>query len=83
MLESGVDTMAYVRGKNLRWGCSASGGEGRVLVVVNKGDKPETVDLPMGHTALAECRKASALWGAEGLMEIKARSCMSCFGWFC
>ncbi len=72
VLQSGVDTMAYVRGKNLRWGCPASDGEGRVLVVVNKGDKPETVDLPMSHTALAECRKASALWGAEGLVEIKA-----------
>ncbi len=72
VLQAGTDTMAYVRGKNLRWGCSANVGEGRVLVVVNKGDKPETLDLPMSHTALAECRKVSALWGAEGLMEIKA-----------
>jgi hypothetical protein len=61
-----------VRGGNLRWGCAVSGGEGRVLVVVNKGDKEETVDLPMDHTALTGCSKLSALWGADGAMEIKA-----------
>jgi glycosidase len=72
VLQSGTDTMAYVRGKNLRWGCSASAEGGRVLVVVNKGDRPETLDLPMSHTALAECRKASHLWGEEGFEGIKA-----------
>jgi neopullulanase len=71
VLQPGVDTIAYVRGKNLRWGCPASEGEGRVLVVVNKGDKAETLDLSMSHTALAECHKASALWGTEGGVEIK------------
>ena len=72
VLEAGADTMAYVRGGNLRRGCAASGGEGRVLVVVNKGDKEETVDLPMDHTALAGCSRVSALWGADGAMEMKA-----------
>ena len=71
VLEAGADTMAYVRGRNLRWGCAASGGEGRVLIVVNKGNKEETLNLPMGHTALAGCGKVSALWGADGLAEIK------------
>jgi neopullulanase len=70
VLEAGADTMAYVRGGNLRWGCAASGE--RVLVVVNKGEKEETVDLPMDHTALAGCSKLSALWSADGAMEIKA-----------
>ena len=60
--------MVYVRGKNLRWGCSAD--TPRVLVVVNKGDKPETLDVPMRDTALAGCRKASSLWGAEAPVEI-------------
>ena len=59
-------------GKESAVGLRSGDGEGRVLVVVNKGDKPETVDLPMSHTALAECRKVSALWGAEGLVGIKA-----------
>ena len=72
VLEAGADTMAYVRGGNLRWGCAASGGEGRMLVVVNKGDKEETLDLPMNHTALAECRKTIGVWGTEGVVEIKA-----------
>jgi len=71
VLQAGTDTMAYVRGKNLRWGCPASDGEGRILVVVNKGEKPETLDLPMSHTALAECHKTRALWGTEGLMGFK------------
>jgi glycosidase len=71
VLEAGADTMAYVRGDNLRWGCSVNAGEGRVLVVVNKGDKPGVLDLPMSHTALAGCRKMSHLWGAEGLVGIK------------
>jgi glycosidase len=71
VLQADTDTMAYVRGRNLRWGCTAGAGKGRVLVVVNKGDNPETLDLPMSHTALAECRKTSALWGAEGGVEIK------------
>lgn len=71
VLEAGADTMAYVRGGNLRWGCAASGGEGRVLVVVNKGEKEETLDLTMDHTALAGCSRVRALWGAGGSMEIK------------
>ncbi|WP_260472998.1 alpha-amylase family glycosyl hydrolase [Edaphobacter aggregans] len=71
VLQTGVDTMVYVRGRNLRWGCASGDGEGRVLVVVNKGDKAEMLDLPMSHTAIAECRKTSAFWGAEGAVEIK------------
>jgi glycosidase len=68
VLQAVTDTMVYVRGKNLRWGCSAD--TPRVLVVVNKGDKPETLDVPMKDTALAGCRKASSLWGAEAPVEI-------------
>ena len=70
VLQAGTDTMTYVRGRNLRWGCASGDGEGRVLVVVNKGNNVETLDLPMSHTAIAECHKTSALWGAEGMVKV-------------
>jgi glycosidase len=72
MLQAGANVVMYVRGNNLQSGCSTSGKDDRVLVLVNKGDRPETIDLPMSNTALADCRNVSHLWGADGSLQIKA-----------
>jgi len=72
VLQSGANVIVYVRGKNLQSGCSTGAKDDRVLVLVNKGDRPETIDLPMSNTALAECRNISHLWGADGSLQIKA-----------
>jgi glycosidase len=63
VLQAGTDSMTYVRGRNLRRGCASGDGEGRVLVVVNKGNNLETLNLPMSHTAITECHKDECFVG--------------------
>ena len=72
MLQAGANVVVYVRGRNLQSGCSTGAKDDRILVLVNKGDRPETIGLPMSNTALADCRNVSHLWGADGSLQIKA-----------
>jgi neopullulanase len=57
--------MVYVRGNKLQSGCSTGAAEDRVLVLVNKGDHPETITLPEANTALNHCQSAKSLWGPD------------------
>jgi glycosidase len=65
VLKADANVLVYVRGRNLQAGCSAQDAEERVLVLVNKGDRAETLDIPMSYTAVSSCQNASRVWGAE------------------
>jgi len=65
VLQAGPNVLAYVRGQGLKSGCSTQTGGDRILVLINKGDRAETMDLPMEHTALEDCRDTRFLFGAK------------------
>jgi len=71
VLLASTNVLVYVRGKNLQVGCSARNEAERVLVLVNRGNGEETVDIPMSYTALAGCHDASHLWGEEASFQIQ------------
>jgi len=58
------NVLVSARGRKLEAGCSELTGE-RVLVFVNKGDKPESFDLLTGFTAISGCHNVKRLLGAE------------------
>ncbi len=67
-----ADSLVYVRGAKLGEGCSSSAGE-RVLVAVNRGDRPLALHISLAGTALAGCGKvqevrlAAEAAGAAGM----------------
>ncbi len=55
------DTLVYARGFSLERGCVP--GKGRIVVAVNKGDKPESVIFDTENTALTGCTAGKVLLG--------------------
>lgn len=70
VLQSGPNVLAYVRGQSLQSGCSVQAGD-RVLVLINKGDQAETMEVPTQHTALEACRNTGLLFGAKESMQFQ------------
>ncbi len=56
------DTLVFARGAALDRGCTP--GRGRVVLAVNKGDKPETIAFDTENTALVGCNPSQALLGS-------------------
>jgi hypothetical protein len=55
--------MSYVRGLNLKHGCSVSGI--RILVIANKSNEEKAVRINMPETALAGCTQFQTLLGSD------------------
>lgn len=60
-----ASTLVYLRARDLGAGCS-SRDPGRVLVVINSGDQPETVQVDPVETALAGCSAVLPAAGTQG-----------------
>jgi glycosidase len=71
VLTADTNLLAYVRGDGLQQGCSAKGSAERMLVVVNKGDQPQTFTIPEDHTALENCGMKEHLWGTATSFHIE------------
>ena len=73
VVAASADTMAIVRGETLREGCGAGVGE-RVLVLVNKGVKPATMEIAGAKTAMEGCQVGETLLGeARGVTQTDGR----------
>lgn len=57
------ETLVYVRGASLNQGCA--GGQGRVLVTVNRAQSSKTVPLALDETALSGCQVRETLLGSS------------------
>src|SRR5260370_32313446 len=53
MLQAGSNMVMYVRGRNLQSGSSTGAKDDRILVLMNKGRRPETHELPISNAAIA------------------------------
>lgn len=64
-LEADGNTIAFVRGEDSE-GCKPSHEAERLLVIVNKGPKPEALDFALRGTALSGCTEFRALASTPG-----------------
>ena len=71
MLPGTDNLMVYVRGSDLASGCSTGAARQRVLILVNKSQKPETITIPEANTALDHCQGAKLLFGADAPVQIE------------
>jgi glycosidase len=61
-LMADATAIAYVRGKDLSTGCSASGSSERILVVASKDSRARKFHIPSAETAVANCTQFRPLF---------------------
>lgn len=68
-LEADGDTLAYVRGFDLKTGCAE--GHGRALILVNKGAVPHEITVQAAQSSLAQFTSVSTLFGDSSSVTLK------------
>lgn len=66
------DTISYVRGLDLEYGCTAS--HNRILVIANKSDQPATVRISTPETALEGCTRSEVMLGGEHSVQLTSQT---------